>query len=132
MASTASYPTHTKGTVEVFYGTGAQIAQHALRAFRLLRGAGHQRGGHARTPTGQRGEEPHALHGLWRALVFQWQEGAWSDERGYPTTGTFHEQRLVAANTEFQPTTLWGSVLDAYLKFKDGDKDDESYTYTIQ
>jgi hypothetical protein len=60
-----------------------------------------------------------------------WQEGAWSDYRGYPTTATFHEQRLVAANTEWQPTTLWGSVIDAYLNYKDGDKADLSYNYTI-
>lgn len=39
-----------------------------------------------------------------------WRLGAWSDTTGWPTCGTFHEQRLWAANTRTQPQTVWGSV----------------------
>ncbi len=38
-----------------------------------------------------------------------WRLGAWSNTTGYPSTGGFYEQRLVAAgNTEF-PQTIWHS-----------------------
>jgi hypothetical protein len=130
MASTASYPTHTKGTVEVFYGTGSQIAsmryEHSGYCVVQVTNVVDTKNANVVVV---KNRTPYTAYGA--RSSFQWQEGAWSDERGYPTTATFHEQRLVAANTEYQPTTLWGSVLDAYLKFKDGDKDDEAYTYTI-
>jgi hypothetical protein len=130
MASTASYPTHTRGTVEVFYGTGGAVAnmryEHSGYCVVQVTSIVDTQNAWVNVV---KNRTPYTAYG--GRSSSQWQEGAWSDKRGYPTTGTFHEQRMVAANTEYQPTTLWGSVLDAYLKFKDGDKDDESYTYTI-
>lgn len=38
-----------------------------------------------------------------------WQLGAWSDGRGYPSSVTFFEQRLVWANTKSQPQSFWMS-----------------------
>ena len=131
MSSTASYPTHTKGTVDVFYGQGGAIAQmrYEHSGYCVVQITNVVDTKNANVTVLPQYRTPYTAYGA--RSSFQWQEGAWSDLRGYPTTGTFHEQRLVAANTEFQPTTLWGSMLDAYLKFKDGDKDDQSYTYTI-
>jgi len=130
MSSTASYPTHTKGTVEVFYGKTGGIAQmryeHSGYCVVQITNVVDTQNANVEIV---KNRTPYTAYAT--RSSYQWQEGAWSDERGYPKTGTFHEQRLVAANTEFQPTTLWGSMLDAYLKFKDGDKDDESYHYTI-
>jgi hypothetical protein len=130
MASTASFPTHTRGTVEVFYGTGGAVAnmryEHSGYCVVQVTSVVDTQNAWVNIV---KNRTPYTAYGARSSS--QWQEGAWSDKRGYPTTATFHEQRLVAANTEFQPTTLWGSVLDAYLKFKDGDKDDLSYTYTI-
>lgn len=38
-----------------------------------------------------------------------WQLGAWSDRTGWPSTGVFHQQRLIAAHTTKKPQTIWGS-----------------------
>lgn len=37
----------------------------------------------------------------------QWKEGAWSPKNGYPKCGTIHESRIVAANTDRDPKTIW-------------------------
>ena len=37
----------------------------------------------------------------------QWREGAWSPKNGYPKCGTIHEQRIMAANTDLNPKTIW-------------------------
>jgi hypothetical protein len=130
MASTASYPTHTRGTVDVFYGTAGAVAQmryeHSGYCVVQITDVVDTQNAYANIV---KYRTPYTAYG--GRSSWMWQEGAWSDYRGYPTTATFHEQRLVAANTEWQPTTLWGSVIDAYLNYKDGDKADLSYNYTI-
>src|SRR5262245_5828644 len=130
LQAAASFPTHTKGTVDVFYGKTGGVAQmrYEHSGYCVVQVTNVVDSKNANV-TVVKNRVPYTAYAA--RSSYQWQEGAWSDKRGYPTTGTFHEQRLVAANTEFQPTTLWGSKLDAYLNFKDGDKDDEAYTYTI-
>ena len=131
MASTATYPTHTQGTVDVFYGTNGAVAQmryeHSGYCIAQITDVIDTQNAFATIYYKYR--TPYSAYAARSSP--QWQEGAWSDLRGYPTTGTFHEQRLVTGNTEYQPTTLWGSNLNAYLLYKDGDKADQSYTYTI-
>ena len=39
----------------------------------------------------------------------RWRLGVWSATTGYPSVGTFFEQRLFAANSTDQPETLWAS-----------------------
>lgn len=39
----------------------------------------------------------------------EWRLGAFSTTTGYPACVTFHEQRLVLANTDYQPQTVWFS-----------------------
>ena len=39
-----------------------------------------------------------------------WQEGAWSNERGYPRAVTIFENRLIFGGNEAQPNTLWASL----------------------
>jgi hypothetical protein len=46
-----------------------------------------------------------------------WAEGAWSAVRGYPARGTFHERRLFAARTDFEPQKEWGSDVFVYEDF---------------
>jgi hypothetical protein len=131
MASTATYPTHTQGTVDIFYGTNGEVAQmryeHSGYCIAQITHVVNTQNANATIYYKYR--TPYTAYGGRSSP--QWQEGAWSDLRGYPTTGTFHEQRLVTANTANQPTTLWGSMLNAYLNYKDGDKADQSYNYTI-
>lgn len=62
--------------------------------------------------------------------------GAWSDESGWPKVITLHEQRLVFANTDAKPQTLWFSVVDDYESFEPTQLDSTvldtgSVTYTI-
>jgi len=61
-----------------------------------------------------------------------WREGAWSAKRGYPSCGTFYEQRLCAACTEYQPQTIWGSRPTAYTDFTPGELDTDAFTHTIK
>ena len=37
----------------------------------------------------------------------RWMLGAWSETTGYPSKGTFHEQRLVAAGSTDRPQNIW-------------------------
>ena len=43
------------------------------------------------------------------AAETKWRLGGWSATTGYPTCGTFYEQRLFAANTTEQPQTFWAA-----------------------
>jgi len=61
----------------------------------------------------------------------EWAEGAWSEYRGYPSCGTFYEQRLMAAATTSQPQTVWGSCVLEYENFERGADDADALDYTI-
>jgi hypothetical protein len=68
--------------------------------------------------------------------VTSWRLGAWSETTGWPSTITFHEERLFLANARAQPQTLWASVSGAYESFAptgyDGvTKDDHALNFTI-
>lgn len=68
--------------------------------------------------------------------VTSWRLGAWSGNTGWPSTVTFHEERLFLANSRLQPQTLWASVSGAYESFApsgtDGvTKDDHALNFTI-
>lgn len=68
--------------------------------------------------------------------VPSWRLGAWSPGTGWPSTITFHEERLFLANSKLQPQTLWASVSGAYESFAptgtDGvTKDDHALNFTI-
>lgn len=128
MGSTASYPTHTKGTVSVFYGGGTAEMRYEHSGYCVVQVDQVVDSKNALV-TIVKNRTPYTAYGARSSP--QWQEGAWSDLRGYPATASFHEQRLVAASTEHQPSTVWGSQTGIYLGFKDGDKDDEAYIYTI-
>lgn len=66
----------------------------------------------------------------------RWRLGAWSGTTGYPTTATFFEQRLYAANTTEQPQTFWASQTDDFENQKpDNDADvveaDDAFDRTL-
>jgi hypothetical protein len=60
-----------------------------------------------------------------------WEEGAWSDYRGYPRAISFYEQRLFLAGSEGDPNVVWGSRSAAYEDFEDGPDDDDALVYRI-
>lgn len=60
-----------------------------------------------------------------------WEEGAWSDERGWPQAITLHEQRLFFGGNTSEPTAIWGSQSGAYEEFADGADDDDAIVYRL-
>lgn len=57
-----------------------------------------------------------------------WAEGAFSDVRGYPTSVTYHESRLVYGLDQ----TLYGSVVNTFDDFSSGTvTDSDAYQYQI-
>lgn len=60
-----------------------------------------------------------------------WAEGAWSEERGWPSCVAFYEQRLALASTTYKPQTVWLSVSGSFENFEAGSDDDDAITYTI-
>lgn len=60
-----------------------------------------------------------------------WEEGAWSDYRGYPRAIAFFEQRLWLAGSAGEPTVLWGSRSAAWEDFEDGSEDDDAIVYRL-
>lgn len=55
----------------------------------------------------------------------KWSEAAWSSVRGYPTTITFHQNRLVFAGTTTEPQRGWASDIGVYDSFSIGGTEDE-------
>lgn len=60
-----------------------------------------------------------------------WEEGAWSDYRGYPRCVAFYEQRLMLAGSDSEPTVIWGSRSGAYEDFEDGTDDADAIVYRV-
>jgi hypothetical protein len=58
-----------------------------------------------------------------------WEEGAWSDYRGYPRCCAFFEQRLFCAGSTADPTVVWGSRSSEFENFEDGPDDDDAIVY---
>lgn len=58
-----------------------------------------------------------------------WEEGAWSDYRGFPKTCAFFEQRLFLGGSSGEPTVLWSSKSGAFEDFSDGPDDDDALVY---
>lgn len=58
-------------------------------------------------------------------------ESAWSEEKGYPRSVTFHEERLVFGGNNAFPQTLWGSAVDDYENFQTGTLDTDSYEHFL-
>lgn len=67
----------------------------------------------------------------------QWEyetgyEAVWSGSRGWPSCGTFHQNRLWVANSGSRPQTLWGSQVSKFFDFNiDQGNDDDALDVTI-
>lgn len=56
---------------------------------------------------------------------------AWNDFDGYPATGTFHAQRLLAAGTRSFPQTVWGSAVGEFFNFQLGTLDTDAFAFEL-
>lgn len=65
------------------------------------------------------------------ALAWSIESSAWGGANGYPRTVTMHDQRLVAAGTEANPQTVWGSRIGDFFDFTLGTADDDAFAFTI-
>jgi hypothetical protein len=65
------------------------------------------------------------------AATYMWREGAWSDYQGWPSSVTFHQQRLFFAGTTRSPQTVWGSRTGRYTDFTPGVNADDPITVTM-
>jgi len=61
-----------------------------------------------------------------------WEEGAWSDYRGYPGAMTLFEQRMWLAGSDSDPSVVWSSKSGgAYENFEDGTDDNDAIVYRL-
>lgn len=68
-----------------------------------------------------------------------WQFGSWSETNGYPQVAGFFQSRLIAANTDTMPQTLWFSQSadienmrpDSFESLTLQTQDDDALVYTI-
>lgn len=65
------------------------------------------------------------------SLAWSLEPSAWGVRRGYPRTGTVHQQRLICAGSKTFPRTVWGSRIAEPLDFELGTDDDLSFSFTI-
>jgi hypothetical protein len=65
--------------------------------------------------------------------TYRWAFEAWGNTQGYPSCVTYHQQRMVFANTPSQPQTVWMSRTSAFLDFATSNPtvDDDAITFTI-
>ena len=64
-------------------------------------------------------------------MAWTLESAVWNSGNGYPRTGTLHEQRLVAAATNKNQQTIWGSRTGEPLDFTLGVNDDDAFAFTI-
>jgi hypothetical protein len=60
-----------------------------------------------------------------------WNEGAFSSVKGYPSSCSIHESRIIFAGTSESPSTIWGSVTNDFENFRQGAYDADSYSFTL-
>jgi len=61
----------------------------------------------------------------------EWNEGAWSNRRGFPRTIAFFEERMIFGGTAYRPQTVWGSKTNDWDNFLTGSKDDAGLEFTL-
>lgn len=129
---TEATPSHTKGTVRLFEGSSASIYvdfEYIHSGFGIVRISAVASGTSATATVQTPGELPGSV--ATGDGTEYWQEGAWSGYRGFPSMGTFFEQRLWAAATPADPQTLWASRTNEYLNLADGARDADALGYAI-
>lgn len=60
-----------------------------------------------------------------------WNKPSFSSVDGFPRALSLHDGRLYFGGTASQPTTLWGSAVDAYDDFRVGAGPDRAVSYTL-
>lgn len=61
----------------------------------------------------------------------KWNEGAWSDKRGYPGTMGLFQQRSIFGGSTYRPQFVWGSRTSDYENMRTGDLDTHAFIYEL-
>lgn len=61
----------------------------------------------------------------------EWNEGAWSNRRGFPRTISFFEERMVFGGTKYRPQTVWASKTGDWDNFLLGEKADDGLEFSM-
>ena len=61
----------------------------------------------------------------------EWNEGAWSNRRGFPRTIAYYEERMMFGGTAHKPQTVWGSKTNDWDNFLIGSKDNDGLDFTL-
>ena len=61
----------------------------------------------------------------------EWNEGAWSNRRGFPRTISYYEERMIFGGNAYRPQTVWGSKTNDWDNFLIGTLDDDGIEFTI-
>lgn len=63
--------------------------------------------------------------------TYRWNEGAWSDVRGWPGLIAEHQQRVFYGATPTEPRTLYFPATGSRTEFSPGTDPDEAFTYEL-
>lgn len=63
--------------------------------------------------------------------TYNWSEGAWSDQRGWPATVEFHEERIAFGGSSSLPQTVWMSETADYEGMRGGEDDADALVYML-
>jgi len=77
------------------------------------------------------GEVVKELVSIDAATAWTLEDAVWSATNGFPSSGTFFEDRLVLAGSTAFPETVWGSVVGDYENFTPGIDDADSFAFTL-
>jgi hypothetical protein len=88
------------------------------------------------TPTNDRGVIRQKMTGIGPTFTAQagaWsiQHPVWSEQLGYPRTGTLYQQRHWLGGSPAYPTTFWSSRSGLYYDFELGPLDDNAISYIV-
>jgi len=61
----------------------------------------------------------------------EWNEGAFSELRGFPCSVAYYEERMMFGGTKYRPQTVWGSKTGDWDNYLLGDKDDDGLEFTL-
>lgn len=65
------------------------------------------------------------------SLAWTYEPRIWDVQRGFPRTGTIHQQRMICAGTTKYPRTVWGSRIAEPLDFELWTNDNDAFSFTI-
>ena len=65
------------------------------------------------------------------ADTYRWSVGSFNDRDGYPRCVTIHEERLFYAATAFEPTRLWGSLINDFSEWQQTTLDTSPVQFSI-